>query len=278
VYTAQPNAISLSKTVRAAMPPGPGKIYVHVDYRAAEWRLAAIMAGERKILDALDSGADPHKLTYSEMTGTPLDQVTSDQRDVGKVLNYAALFGSTGYSLARSLKCSESEASQKSKDFWSAYPALARWRDERHQYAKQHAKTLTILGRVRKLPEIFYNNKADHAKALRRSVNTSTQGSCGDVLKLAIRNFYIQADSPNTPLGRLGARIVCPVFDAALVEIVLPSELKEGTEDFETWKSMMETELRKVFEIPLQYRGVSSKMLVDMHWSTVSWLHAMGKS
>jgi DNA polymerase-1 len=226
-----------------------------------------------KILEALDQGADPHVATFSMMSGVPVNEVTLDQRATGKVLNYAALFGSTGYSLARSLKCPESEANEQSKKFWETYPKMREWRDIRYDYANKHARTYTVLGRVRKLPEMFTSSTGAKNMARRRSVNTATQGSCGDCLKLAIRDFYKHTEDPNSFLAHHNARIPCPVYDAVLVEMDLPQPSSNMAE----WLSSAERTLRQVLEVKLEYKGLQTKMRVKVGHSVNNWLEAMGK-
>lgn len=267
IYTGQPNVISMSKSVRAAMPPDPGKVYIHIDFQAAEWRIAALLAGQDDVLEVLDKGQDPHKVTFSKMSGKPIEEVTKEDRKVGKVLNYAALFGSTGYSIARALKSDEAYANEQSKKFWEAYTKLNEWKQARFDYAKKHSRTYTVLGRIREL-RIFGASPQEKARACRRSVNTATQGSCGDALKLALIQLDAAAENPESVLNKLHARIVCPVFDAVLVEI--------DTTALES-KEVVETALREVIEVVLSYEGRSTKMRCDIGWSDRSWLAAMGK-
>lgn len=268
IYTGKPNVISMSYAVRDAMPPAQNKVYVHVDYQAAEWRLAGLLSGETRILEELDSGRDPHKATFAFMSSVDPDKVTKEQRATGKVLNYAALFGSTGYSLARSLKCSEAEARDLSNKFWAAYPYLSTWRQKRHDYAMKHARTHTVIGRVRRLPGIFSKQQSLVKEELRRSVNTATQGSCGDVLKIALINFdkMVHGDSI---LAKYKARFVCPAFDAALIEMDATA-LND--------KDNVEQGLRDAFEVELDCEGRKTRMKIDIAgWSTDSWKAAMGK-
>jgi DNA polymerase I-like protein with 3'-5' exonuclease and polymerase domains len=274
IYTGKPNIISMSYTVRDAMPPSPGKVYCHVDFKAAEWRIAALLAGEQDILDALDSGTDPHRLTYHKMTRKPLDQITKSERDTGKILNYAALFGSEGFSLARALKFTDDEISQAYElqtQFWQAYPKLAAWRDYRHQYAREHFRTTTILGRVRQLPGMHSKRVGIIKNELRRSVNTATQGSCGDLLKEAMVRFDEKARDPNSLLHCLGARIVIPVYDALLLE------MDECALNDPRTKELVEKELKATIGVPMEYEGRTTRMQIDMGWSRQSWKEAAGK-
>jgi len=271
IYTAAPNVISMSKKVRRAMPPRENRIFIHSDFQAAEFIIAALLSGESQILDALDAGLDPHINTYCTMTNTSYpEDVTSDEwqknRETGKVLNYAVIFGTSGYSIAMRLKCSQGEAKEMLAKFWATHPILHEWTAMRRNYAKEHARTYTVIGRVRKLPGVFSNNWKVKQKTYRQAVNTACQGSCGDALKLAIRNLYKLSQDPNSIVGKLNLKILCPVFDAILLEI----DDIQGSD-----RAMIETELREANEVVLEHEGRSTRMKCDMGWSTESWYAAM---
>jgi DNA polymerase-1 len=272
IYTREPNAICFSMNVRKAMPPRPGKVYAHCDYKAAEWRLVALLSGEQKILQALDSGVDPHKFTYSQMTGTPLDQIDHEKREQGKVLNYAPLYGAGAYRVSRSLKSTQEYAQQLLDQFWDTYPILDAWFKERQEYARKHARTFTVLGRSRDLRQQIFISGDSNAKkkALRRAVNTSGQGSCGDVLKLALRNIDRLSREPNHPLQLANTTIKCPVFDAVLLE------MDERAMDPDCL-SISEAAIREAMDVELEYQGRKTVMRSTIGWSKTSWAQACGK-
>jgi len=135
----------------------------------------------------------------------------------------------------------------------------------RKDFAKKHAKTYTVLGRVRKLPRVWAKNWKVKAGELRRSVNTACQGSCGDALKLAI----LELDKLSKDfLANVGLRVVCPVFDACLLELNVEATVIE---------SQIEAAIKEAFEVKLSYEGRTTRMACDLGWSTVSWLEAMKK-
>lgn len=271
IYTKDPNLISLSMSARKAIKPEPGRCFLHVDYKAAEWYLGGLLSGEQKILSAKAQGIDPHKYTYNQMTGVPVDQITHDQRETGKILNYATFYGAESYRIALSLGCSQEQAQKFLDDFWNAYPHLAAWIKMRKAYAAQHGRTFTILGRSRDLRgDIFVSNPQLKKKGLRKAVNTAGQGSCGDVTKMALRNIARLIQEPNHPLNLANVQIKCPVFDAILLEM----DEKAMTPEF---KSGIEQALKDAMGVKLEYEGRSMRMLVSMGWSQNSWAEACGK-
>ena len=102
--------------------------------------------------------------------------------------------------------------------------------------------------------------------ALRQSVNTACQGSCGDALKVGILKLQHYFE---TELAHYQPRILCPVFDAVLIDI--------SAQAFEV-REVVEQSLKEALEVKLKFEGRETRMKCDMHWSKTNWLDAMGKS
>ena len=188
---------------------------------------------------------------------------------MGKVLNYAAIYGTTGFSIARRLACTEREAKEQLQQFWETYPNLYKGQEDRKQWAKKHGRTYTIIGRIRKLPALFTRDRGALNGALRQVINTACQGSCGDCVKLAMVALEQQRKQPESLVHRYDVRTLVPVFDDLLIRGLVPAESE---------KEATEREIRNAIEVTVTFEGRSTKMRCDLGWSTVSWLHAMGKA
>ena len=83
--------------VRGSFVPSKGNRFVVSDLSNIEGRVSAYIAGEAWKLDAFrefDAGEGPdiYIKTYSESFGVPIDEVTKDQRQVGKVQELAGCY------------------------------------------------------------------------------------------------------------------------------------------------------------------------------------------
>jgi DNA polymerase len=85
----------LKGMLRPALIPAPGNVFVVADWNAIEGRvnpwLSNCPAGEAK-LDVFRSGRDPYKVNAAALFGCGYDDVSGDQRQVGKVQELALGF------------------------------------------------------------------------------------------------------------------------------------------------------------------------------------------
>lgn len=82
-----------SAALRGALVAPPGRKLVVADLNAIEGRVAAWVAGETWALDAYRQGLDLYVQTYAAAFGVAPEDVTKDQRQIGKVMVLALGFG-----------------------------------------------------------------------------------------------------------------------------------------------------------------------------------------
>ena len=81
------------KEFRECFVPSKGFKFVIADYSQIELRLAAELIGIPQMIEAFQNGADLHSLTASLIYHVPIDEVEKSQRQMGKTLNFALLYG-----------------------------------------------------------------------------------------------------------------------------------------------------------------------------------------
>src|SRR5262249_25344409 len=131
------------------------------------------------MLAAYQAGDDLHVLTAQRVLGS--QDVTKEQRQLAKALNFGLLYGmgSKGfqrYAKAKyALDLSEDQANAYRMGFFKAYPGLAAW----HRRVKQHhaSETRTLAGRRCLLDRDAYDTFR---------LNAPVQGTGADGLKLAL--------------------------------------------------------------------------------------------
>jgi DNA polymerase-1 len=165
----------------------PGRVLVKADYSQLQLRIAAKVAGDRAMLDAYARGEDLHTLTARQITGKA--EVSKAERQLAKAVNFGLLFGLGAKGLrgyARSnygLDLTEAEARRYRKEFFAAYPGLARW--HRRAGASSATECRTLAGRRRLL-----DDKTPYTHRL----NSPVQGAEADGAKLALALLWERRD------------------------------------------------------------------------------------
>lgn len=187
--------IPRSKEFREVFVATPGFKLVICDWAQIELRLGAELINIPQMKKAFVDGIDLHTLTASLIYKKDISEVTKDERQDGKTLNFALQYG-MGYRkyktyAAQSGKIiSLSEAKIAHTGFHAAYPRLRTWHKERAALvADGWAFVRTACGRRRLL-------SYDDATMM-CSANTLIQGSGADILKVAIANLseYLNEDA-----------------------------------------------------------------------------------
>lgn len=176
--------------VRGAFTAKPGWCFISADYSQIELRILAHLSGDQNLRQAFLSGRDIHKQTAAQMFGVALDDVTTQQRDVGKRLNFSILYGLTAYGLSRDLHISYGDAKKYIELYFQQYPGVLDWMNRVVQQVKEVGYTTTWYGRRRYVPGIYEKNKTLFDFARRVAINTPAQGTAAEITKLGMIKFY----------------------------------------------------------------------------------------
>lgn len=83
----------IADCLRGFITAAPGKVLYIADFAQIEARIIAMLAGQRDLVDVFVAGGDVYKVTASKILGVPIEQITKDQRQLGKVIVLACGFG-----------------------------------------------------------------------------------------------------------------------------------------------------------------------------------------
>ncbi|HPW47744.1 MAG TPA: DNA polymerase I [Candidatus Saccharibacteria bacterium] len=230
----------LGKTIRAAFVADKGKVFVSADYSQFELRLAAVMANDADMMEVFNSGEDIHIRTASEVYGVALEDVTEEQRNAAKTINFGVLYGMSPHGLAAATGMTFNDA----QDFIDRYFASRQPLVDYIQTLKEHAANAgyvaTVFGRRRPTPDVKSPNYIVREAALRQAVNMPIQGTEADLMKMAMakleqkfdqefKNSSLEADD-NKP------RQLLQIHDSLLVECLK----KDAQKVSEIMKDVME--------------------------------------
>jgi DNA polymerase-1 len=183
---------------------------VIADYSQIELRILAEFSGDKGFIDAFNSGADLHRVTASQVFGASLDQVTKEQRDFAKRLNFGVVYGIGAQRFALMTGLSTSEAENVLKRYFGTYGQLDSYLRDAANRAVNDRQARTASGR---LVRFRYDEKDRQQISMtqRNGKNTPIQGTSADILKRALKLLKDE-------LKNSSAKIVNIIHDEVVVE------------------------------------------------------------
>lgn len=200
----------LGRRVREGFIPEGDKVFVSADYSQFELRLAAVLAGDDKLINDFNGDVDIHTKTASEVYGVPMDDVTKRQRRDAKVINFGVLYGMGPHALAQNTGMSFGDAKKFIDSYFELRAPIRAYIDATLEKAKTEGYVETYFGRRRPTPDINSSNFMVREAAKRAAANMPIQGTEADLMKIAM----IAIDEK---LGDLGEQIL-QIHDSILVE------------------------------------------------------------
>jgi DNA polymerase-1 len=213
----------MGRRIREAFVPAPGNVFVSADYSQFELRLAAVLAGEEKIINDFNAGTDIHAKTVSEVYKIPLDAVTKDQRRAAKVINFGVLYGMSSHGLAAASGLNFMEAKQFIDEYFRVRPKVRKYIDDTVKKAHDEGYVETLFGRRRPTPDVKSSNFVVRQAAERAAANMPIQGTEADLMKMAMLEVDKKLDGRGVQLLQIHDSILieCPKENAEAISELL---------------------------------------------------------
>lgn len=160
--------------------------YLSADYSQIELRLLAHFSGDPDLLEAFRNNEDIHAHTAAKIYNIPLKEVSKEQRNSAKAVNFGILYGQQAFGLSQGLNISTSEAASFIETYFARFKKVKEYIEGCKEEARRTGKTVTYTGRERLIPEINSKNGMLRAQAERLAVNTPIQGTAADLIKHAM--------------------------------------------------------------------------------------------
>jgi DNA polymerase-1 len=174
------------RRIRCAFVADPGHKLISSDWSQIELRLLAHFSKDERLLEAFRVDRDVHRQTAGQLFKCAPEEVSTEQRNVGKTVNFATIYGQGARALAQLLGISRNEAQEYIDSYFRYYSGVRAWLDETLERALATGGVTTLFGRRRSIPELSSRNETDLQAGLRIASNTPLQGSAADLCKAAM--------------------------------------------------------------------------------------------
>jgi DNA polymerase-1 len=202
-----PIRTAFSRLIRKAFIPEPGWLMVSADYSQIELRILAHLSQEPVLLETYQNQQDIHTLTAQLLFEK--SDITSDERRLGKIINFGVIYGMGAQRFAREAKVDRKTAQEFIDRFNSRYSNVFKYLQRMQQEALANGYVETILGRRR-----YFNFSSENlrslrgqdpdaidlstlklrdqydAQMLRAAANAPIQGSSADIIKIAMIRLH----------------------------------------------------------------------------------------
>lgn len=260
-----PIRTELGRQIRDAFVPAPGNVFVNADYSQFELRLAAVMAGEKQMIEDFNADVDIHAKTAAEVYNVPINEVTPTQRRRAKVVNFGVLYGMSQHGLAAAANMSYGEAQHFIDEYYRIRPRIKEFMERTIRQAHEDGFVQTLFGRRRPTPDVRSNNFAVRSAAERAAANMPIQGTEADLMKLAmlaVEKRLTTMTSPDLLPSETGK---FEKNEFALPERQVSSGSKSGLvhKNISLGHQILQIHDSIMVECPRQNAEVVSKMLVE---------------
>lgn len=196
------------RKVRAGFIASPGMEYVFADFGQFEMRLGAHYSKDANLVRIFSQGLDPHTDTAMRAFQKSKQEVESETgkmlyRAPCKNVNFGIFYGLTPQGLYDLMMLTYATAGldvpdwltlqwceQFIADWFKLYEGVNDYIENQYYRARRYRVVWTLLGRVRRVPEVRSVHKRVVAAGLRQAGNMPIQGTQADLNKIAIAEIY----------------------------------------------------------------------------------------
>ena len=230
-----PIRTEFSRQIRKAFIPQEGWLLVAADYSQIELRILAHLSQEPVLIDAYSNDKDVHSVTAKLLFDK--DEVTSEERRLGKIINFGVIYGMGAQRFSRESGFKTDIGKQFIAKYRQKYARVFEYLEGVKKQAIALGYVNTILGRRRYVnlmsdrlkqlrgtdPETIELDGLKYsytdAQILRAAANSPIQGSSADIIKIAMIKLQ-------NILQDYQARLLLQVHDELVLEVP-PQEWSE---------------------------------------------------
>ncbi len=211
-------------------------VLIAADYSQIELRLLAHYSADEKLIEAYKRGEDIHAKTASGIFGVPLAEVSKELRSKAKAINFGIIYGISDYGLSQNIGSTRAEAKNFIDKYFETYPTIKQFMESQIEKAKTEGYVSTLMGRIRKIPEMNSSNYNTRQFGERIARNMPLQGTASDIIKIAMINIINKIEKLN-----LKAKLILQIHDELIIDCP-KSEIK-------TVRELLRYEMENVLDL-----------------------------
>jgi len=201
------------KNIRALFKAGKGKKIITADYSQIELRIIAEVSQEPKFLEIYKNNRDLHRLTASLVLNKPESEITKDERQQAKAINFGFAYGLGAQSFKEKTKndydidISIEQAQEFRNTFFKNYPILASYLETVARTAAGQQQIRNKSGRI-----VRFDPGLEDWQYENMGRNTPIQSLSADITKTAMGRLYHK-------LKPFNAKLINAVHDELVFEV-----------------------------------------------------------
>jgi len=223
-----------------------GLAWIEADFSQLELRVAAVMSGDRTMLDLFEQGIDIH--TYMAKRLVRSEEVTKEHRTMAKPVNFGFLYGMRPKHFADyawenyGVMITQKEATAFREEYFLTFSGLPEWYRKQRTEAIEFGGVHNEFGRFRHLPRVYHEDYWVQENAFRQAVNAPVQSTGSDFMLISLARL-----ARDLRLPALNAKLITTVHDSVGLTAPYKTARKVGRIVKETMEMADDTLDRKFF-------------------------------
>ncbi len=211
--------------VKGCIKARPGYKILQQDLATAEVYVAAVLADDKNLQNVFKSGGDLHSTVAKMVFNLPYEvseikEKASTQRQAAKAITFGIMYGSGPAKVSETVTKDSGKpfTIQQAKDtiakYFQTFSKLKDWLQMSKEDIEANGYIYSILGRKRRLPNVFSSDKGIASHEVRSGINFLIQSVASDINLLAgiDLNQWIKDNNKD-------ATIVALVHDSLVLEV-----------------------------------------------------------
>jgi len=204
--------IPRDSNVRSLFVAPEEHILLVADYDQIELRVMAMFSQDKELLNVFNNDIDIHAGAAALLFKKKVEDVSDEERQIGKGVNFLTAYGGGASKLARTTGISVEYAQEMIQEYYRQFSGLTEWKQKIIAQGRHTGYVSTFSGRRRRLPDLNSSNSDLRSRAERQAVNAVVQGSAADICKIAMSDIH-------RCLQPYGARMLVQVHDELVVAV-----------------------------------------------------------